>query len=302
MAKSLFFSGDFEQAIVNLDKAVALYEPDLQRRYITRRTHDSGIDAIVYRMWTLFPLGYPEAAEKSREQMITGAREIGHVYTLMVALHGAAWHHLIWTRNSVAADAATDEIFMLVEKHDAPFWEASALQQRGFSLIIAGKHNEAIGYLSSGLATYRSTGATLGMPTLKAHFALAHAGLGELEVARQYIEEALATVATTKERYFEAGVLQIASQIALLQRCPDSKLAELYLTRGLEFCRERSIKGTELRLSLDLARLWRENGKTREAYGLLAPVYNWFTEGFDWIDMKQAKALLEELRVELRIS
>jgi len=102
--------------------------------------------------------------------------------------------------------------------------------------------------------------------------------------------------------YAEAFVIHdFAARIALAMPEPDTARAEHHLNQGLTFVRERDAKGMELRLSIALARLWRDQGKTREAYDLLAPVYAWFTEGFDWTDMKQAKALLDELRAQLQL-
>ena len=93
--------------------------------------------------------------------------------------------------------------------------------------------------------------------------------------------------------------IPLASKPALAMPEPDTARAESYLHQGLSFVRERDAKGMELRLSLALARLWRDQGKAREAYDLLAPVYHWFTEGFEWTDMKQTKALLDELKAQI---
>jgi len=299
MAKSLYFSGEFRQALAHLDTALANYKPEFHRRFVTRRTHDSGVDALAYRLWTLDALGRFDAAQATSEQLTASARDIGHAYTLMFALHSVAWHHIFWTRDYTAAKTAIDELFMLEEEYEAPWWRASALQQRGFWLVISGKAEEAIGNLNSGLAAWTAMGATLTLPSQMSYLALAHGTLGNSEEARLCIDDALCRVETTKEKYFEAGILQIAGQVALLQPNPDPTKAECYWRRGLDFCRERSIRGTELCISVDLARLWHNQGKTREAYDLLQPLYNWFTEGFGTAILKEAKALLEELRIEL---
>ena len=103
------------------------------------------------------------------------------------------------------------------------------------------------------------------------------------------------TIETTKERWYEADIYRIAGEIALLSPEPDAAKAEAYFERALAVARQQQAKSWELRAAMSLARLWRDQGKVQQARELLAPVYGWFTEGFDTRDLKEAKALLEEL-------
>jgi predicted ATPase len=105
----------------------------------------------------------------------------------------------------------------------------------------------------------------------------------------------MTAVETTKERWFEAEVNRIAGEIALMLRDTDGAKAETYFQRALAVARQQQAKSWELRASMSLARLWRDQGKPQQARELLAPVYGWFTDGFDTLDLKEAKALLEEL-------
>ena len=123
----------------------------------------------------------------------------------------------------------------------------------------------------------------------------AHAELGHLDDARQCLREAMTAVETTRERWCEAEIHRIAGEIALLPLHGDTAKAEEYLQRALSVACAKRAKSWELRAAMSLARLWRDQGKTVEARELLAPVYGWFTEGFDTRDVKEAKALLEEL-------
>jgi predicted ATPase len=109
------------------------------------------------------------------------------------------------------------------------------------------------------------------------------------------IGEAISTIEATKERWFEAEVHRISGEIALMSPEPDAARAETYFQRALAVARQQQAKSWELRASMSLARLWRSQGKQQQARELLAPVYGWFTEGFDTLDLKEAKALLEEL-------
>jgi predicted ATPase len=145
------------------------------------------------------------------------------------------------------------------------------------------------------MTAYRSTGATLFVPFLLSDLAKAYADLGQFHDAWRCISEAMSGIEKTKERWCEAEVNRIAGEIALMSPKPDAGKAEGYLKRALAVTRKQQAKSWELRAAMSLARLWRDQRKVRQARELLAPVYGWFTEGFDTRDLKEAKALLEEL-------
>ena len=122
-----------------------------------------------------------------------------------------------------------------------------------------------------------------------------YADVGNFDDAWRCIGEAISTIEATKERWFEAETNRIAGEIALKSSEPDPAKAEAYFERALTVAREQQAKSWELRAAMSIARLWRDQGKVQQARELLAPVYGWFTEGFDTLDLKEAKALLEEL-------
>ena len=125
--------------------------------------------------------------------------------------------------------------------------------------------------------------------------ARAHAEVSQFDDAWRSIDEALTLIKKTKERWFEAEVNRIAGEIALKSPEPDAAKAEAYFERALAVARQQQAKSWELRAAMSMARLWRDQGKREEARDLLAPVYGWFTEGFDTLDLKEAKSLLDEL-------
>jgi len=129
--------------------------------------------------------------------------------------------------------------------------------------------------------------------------AAAYAELGQFDDAWRCIGEAMTTVETTKETWCEAEVHRVAGEIALESLTPDAAKADGYFERALAVARKQQAKSWELRTAMSLARLWRDQGKRDEALNLLAPVYNWFTEGFDTLDLKEAKTLLDKLRASL---
>jgi predicted ATPase len=124
------------------------------------------------------------------------------------------------------------------------------------------------------------------------HLAMAYAELGQPDDARRCIDDAIDKVERSKEKWCEAEVHRIAGEIALKSLAPDK---EKYFEHALSVARAQQAKSWELRAAMSMARLWRSQGKAQQARELLAPVYGWFTEGFDTRDLKDAKALLEEL-------
>ena len=138
-------------------------------------------------------------------------------------------------------------------------------------------------------------GTTLWTPVSLSSLGESHAELGQLDDAWRCVDEAIDSIETTKESWFEADVYRIAGEIALnVAEARRGKSASVFRARALGR-RAQQAKSWELRASMSLARLWRDQGKVQQARELLAPVYGWFTEGFDTRDLKEAKALLEEL-------
>ena len=151
--------------------------------------------------------------------------------------------------------------------------------------------------ITSGLAASQVTGTTFWLPLYLAYLAKAHAELGKLADAWRCIGEATKAMETTKETMFEAEVYSIAGEIALTSPQSDVAKAQTYFERALAVSRQQQAKAWELRAATSLARLWRSQGKPQQAREALAPVYGWFTEGVDTRDLKEAKALLEQLVV-----
>ena len=172
------------------------------------------------------------------------------------------------------------------------FWKAIGTLTQGSVFALTGRA-EAVETITSGLAALRSTGATQYIPTYLLYLAIAQADLGRVDDARRTIDDAMAAMETTKERMFEAEVHRTAGEIALVWPEPHMGKAEAFFERALSVARAQQAKSWELRAATSLARLWRDQGKVRQARELLAPVYGWFTEGFDTRDLKDAKALLE---------
>jgi predicted ATPase len=130
-------------------------------------------------------------------------------------------------------------------------------------------------------------------PLYLSHLARAYVELGQFDDAWRCIGEAMTAVETTRERWCEADIHRIAGEIALVSPEPDAAKGEAYFERALTIAGGQKARSWELRAAMSMARLWRDQGKRQQAHDLLAPVHGWFTEGFDTLDLKQAKALLK---------
>jgi predicted ATPase len=183
----------------------------------------------------------------------------------------------------------------LADEKAAAVWKPAGLLYQGWIFAVVGKASEAVQLIAPGLAACRSTGTTTLTPVGLSLLAKSYADLGQFDDAWRSIDEAKTVIDLTKETWFEPHVHRIAGEIALMSSKPDVAKAEAYFERALSVARQQQAKSWELRAAMSLARLWRDQGKPQQAREILAPVYGWFTEGFDTRDLKDAKALLGEL-------
>jgi predicted ATPase len=239
-------------------------------------------------------LGYPEAALADAEQALKYARETSQAASLMFALYCAS-HTCLLCAKYPEAKTLIDELVPLADEKGGAFWKAGGIAFQGSLLALTGQAADAVHTITSGITAYRSTGAMMYMPWWLSCLARAYAELGRYDDARRSIGEAITAIETTKERRWEAEVHRVAGEIALNSPERDTAKAEAYFERALAIARQQQAKSWELRTAMSLARLWQDQGKFQQARELLAPVYEWFTEGFDTRDLKEAKALLDEL-------
>ena len=174
------------------------------------------------------------------------------------------------------------------------FWKALVELSKGCVLAMTGKSYEAVQMLTSGIAAWRLTGSTAALPMYLSDLASAYTNNGRINDARRCIDEAIVAIKTTKETIYEAEVYRIAGDIALKSPQPNATEAEWNFNRALAVARQQQARSWELRAAMSMARLWRDQGKSQQARELLAPVYGWFTGGFDTLDLREAKALFDE--------
>ena len=291
---ALSLIGDFVSGNEHYDRALAIYDPTEHGAVTTRSGRDVGVTLLSFRSGCVWALGYPAASRSDSELAVTKARETGHATTLMYALYQAGYNHSL-DGDYAAANAWVDQLIALADEKGSPYFKALGTAVRGWLFALTGRASDAVGAITSGITSLRSTGANLYEPMHLWHLAIAYAELGQPDDARRCIDDAIDKVKRSKEKWCEAEVNRIAGEVALKSPAPDTEKAEKYFDRALAVARQQQAKSWELRAAMSLARLWRDQGKVQQARELLAPVYGWFTEGFDTHDLKEAKALLEEL-------
>jgi class 3 adenylate cyclase/tetratricopeptide (TPR) repeat protein len=291
---SLLHIGDIVGGRAHHDQAIALYDPAEHRALATRFGQDVRMALLSFRSIAWWILGYPDRALADANHAMIDAREMGQAATLMYALNVTATT-LILCGHYDEAKAQCDEAVHLAEEKGATLWKGWGIMRLGFVMALTDSASDGIRTIISGITTWRSTGSTLWMPFSLSHLAIAYAELHQFDDAWRCIAEAMARMESTKEGWCEAEINRVAGEASLKSPDPDVRKAEAYFERALSVARQQQAKSWELRAAMSMARLWRDQGKRDEARELLAPVYSWFTEGFDTRDLKEAKALLEEL-------
>ena len=291
---SLACTGDIAQGRAHLDRAAALYNPTEHRPLALRFGQDVRVAILSNRALALWMLGYPTAALADTDQLLTDAREIGQAATVMYALFHAA-HIQLFRGNYQAVNTLGEEVVALAKEKGALLWKGSGVIDQGCVSALTGKASDAVQMITAGIGLWRATGATAWMPLYRLHLAKAYSELDQFDEAWRNIRDAMSAIEDTKERWWEAEVNRTAGEITLLSPERDAAKAEEYFEQALAVARQQQAKSWELRAAMSLARLWRDQGKPQQARELLAPVYGWFTEGFDTLDLKEAKALLGTL-------
>jgi predicted ATPase len=212
-------------------------------------------------------------------------------------LHTLYWVSLpyFYCGKYAAAKPLFGELVALAENKSAEHWKPVGMLQRGCELALSGSPADAVQAFNDGASAYQAIRATVMLVQYFPHLARAYADLGRFDEAWRSIREGTSLIETTGERWCEAEVYRVAGEIALASPEHDVAKARTYFERALAVACRQQAKSWELRAAMSMARLWRDQGKRDAARELLAPVYGWFTEGLDTLDLKEAKALLDEL-------
>jgi predicted ATPase len=289
-----FWLGALPAARLHLEEGIARYRPDQRRAPSFRMGQDPGVACRIYAAATLWSLGYPEQALARVHEALALAHELSHPFSLAFARCFAAFVSQ-FRRDVPAVHAHAEATVALSTEQGFTQWAVQGTILRGWGLATQGQGEEEIAQVRQGIAAYRATGAAVFVPYFYTWLADVSAYLSHVEDGLQALAEAHTLVEQHEERWWEAEIARLRGVLLLRQPVPSPEEAETWLQQALDVARRQEAKSLELRAAMSLSRLWQQQGKCVEAYELLAPVYSWFTEGFDTADLQEAKALLAEL-------
>jgi TolB-like protein/predicted ATPase len=290
--RNLMFAGRLVAARSHLEESIALCDLNFDQSVVRQAGLHPKVASQAFLAIILFCLGHPVQALARSNAAIADARRLAHPPSLAMSLTNAA-RLLSLTGNGAALDEWTGELAKMADEQGFLLWRAAGIIFRGWVRVNAGNVAEGILLLHRGLAAYRATGAEAWVPYQISLLARAYEISGQIEKAADLLDDALHIVARTGERWPEAELYRHRGQLLLRQG--RSETAEELYRKALGIAREQAAKLWELRAAVSLAGLRRDQGRNTEARDLLAPVYDWFTEGFDTPDLRKARALLDEL-------
>lgn len=293
-----FWHGEMSQACKYFARGIALYDPKQHHAQAASTGNDSGVACYAYLAFTLWHLGYPNQALQASQKSLALAQEVAQPLSVTYALTSSAWLHQLRREVSLVR-AQAEAAVRLATEQKFPHWVALSQLFLGWALVLQGQNEAGLTHLDLGLTFYREQGVELGRTRYLGLLAEAYRSSGQLDMALGVLTEAVQTVQTREERPYEAELYRLNGELTRQAggTGPEesAKDAEACFHKALEVAQHQEAKSWELRAASSLARLWQSQGKRTEARDLLAPVYNWFTEGFDTQDLIEAKSLLEEL-------
>ena len=294
LGNSLNYLGEFAAAQKHLEQGMLLYNSQKPSSSAFHFGYDSGVACLSYAALNLWLLGSVDQSLTRNHEALMLAQELAHPQSLAYALFMMALLHWFRREGQDAYERAEATMTLSTEQGFA-HWMGLATVLQGWALAERGQRAEGIGHIRQGLAAWQTTGARGGGPIFLALLAETYGKAEQPEKGLAVLAEALALVHDGGECRSEAELYRLKGAL-LLQQSPDNQPeAETCFHQALAIARQQQAKSWELRAATSLARLWQSQDKCQDATDLLAPVYGWFTEGFDTADVQEAKALLQEL-------
>ena len=292
------YLGALPAARQHLEEGIACYTPDQRRTPAFRIGQDPGVACHVHAARTLWLLGYPAQALAHLHDALAWAQELSHPYSLAWARCMAAFVYQ-FRRDVPAVHEQAEAALTLSTEGGFTQWAAVGTIFRGWVLAMQGRGEEGMTQVHQAIAAWRATGAALSVPYFCTLRAEVSAHLGHTADGLQALAEAHTLVEQQEERWWEAEICRLRGVLLLRQPGTPQAEAETCFRQALDGARRQEAKSLELRAAMSLAQLWQQQGQRTEAHALLAPVYSWFTEGFDTADLQEAKTLLDALGEEL---
>jgi tetratricopeptide (TPR) repeat protein len=285
------YRGRFVSSLGHLEAALRLQRP-AARHARPSATGNPGVRALSASAWDLWVLGFPDRALARAREGVARARDLDHPFSIAHALFFETVTHAL-RRDAAAQQRRAEEAIALSEAEGFPFWLGVGKMFHAAARVSAGEH-AAVTDLCAGLALTAGTGSRGGAPAMIVLLGEAYLSAGRLDEARAAVEGGLVASVRMGQPFFDAELHRLRGEIVLAEAGPPDDAAPAYL-RALETARAQQSKSFELRAAAGLARLWGASGMRAEARGLLAPVYDWFSEGFATRDLVAARRLLDEL-------
>jgi predicted ATPase/class 3 adenylate cyclase len=294
LGQTLFQLGEYTTARKHLEQGVALIDPTTQLGQALHQGEASGVRCLVTAARTLWCLGYPVQAVRRSEEALALAQALAHPYSLAMVRYQAAFlhHH---RRDVLAVQAQAEALLTLATDQGFPLFVGHGTYLQGWVLTMRGEASAGLAQLRQGLGAILAAGQELSRPFGLVLLAEATGLVGQVEDGLRLVAEALTVLEASGRGDLLAEAYRLQGTLLLHQAVPDAVRAEACFQQALAIARRQQAKSWELRTVLSLSRLWQQQGKTAEAYRLLAEIYGWFTEGFDTADLQEAKSLLDEL-------
>jgi predicted ATPase len=294
LGSTLFFLGEYSAARMHLEQGIVLADSAAQRVLMLRHGVAPGVACLTMVTRTLWCLGYPVQAVQRSQEALALAREISHPQSLAEAHFSAAYvHHR--HREVLAVQAQADALLALATTQGFPLWVGVGTCWHGWALAMQGQDAAGMAQLYQGMAAVLATGQMLSRPFCLLLLGEAAGHGGQVKEGLRLLAETLTALTESGRGDLLAEAYRLRGVLLLQQAIPDTLQAEACFQQALTIARQQQAKSWELRAATSLSRLWQQQGKRADAYDLLAPIYDWFTEGFDTTDLQEARALLEAL-------
>jgi class 3 adenylate cyclase/predicted ATPase/energy-coupling factor transporter ATP-binding protein EcfA2 len=295
LGMTLLWRGMFMQSRHHLERGRRLYKSEQHHLHALHYGNDPGIACLAHEAFLLWILGYPDGALATSLKAVNLAHGLAHPFSVVQALIYSIFVHQCRGETLITRKLAHEAKTLALE-HGFPFWLAEATMMEGWALAKQGNTEHGIAQLRKGFDNFLATGARMDRPRWLALLAEAYGNNYQPQEGLTAVSEALTVAEETNECFFQARLCQLKGELLLKDGSPGAAAgAEACFHEALVVARRQQAKSWELCAATSLARLWCAQFKRREAYELLAPVYGWFTEGFDTADVKEAKAVLDEL-------
>jgi adenylate cyclase len=291
---SLLCLGDLIEARDHLEQAMACYDHHHHASLTVTHGENPGVTSRVHFAWVLWLLGHPDQARQHLPAAVSLADELAYPATQASTCFFAAYLHMICREPHLAYEQAR-VVMALSRQWRFPVFLAKALIIQGRACVAQGHVEEGVSRIRQGLASLRDIGINALQPMHLGMLAEALSAAGRPEEGGAVLVQAFEVLERTGERLYEAELHRL--QGALLLQCPgaDRRQVEAHFRQAIDIARQQQAKSLELRAATSLARLLHSQGKRDEAQQLLGDVYGWFTEGFNTVDLRAAKTLLDEL-------